>query len=60
MTTPPRRYASRRPLTHPGGPGLKTDPREMYTEIGALIGAIAQAFSITEADVVTAPSSAGP
>jgi hypothetical protein len=29
------------------------DPREMYSEIGALLGAIAQAFSITEAEVIT-------
>lgn len=28
--------------------------REMYSEIGALIGAIAQAFSITEAEAITA------
>jgi hypothetical protein len=30
------------------------DQREMYTEIGALIGAIAEAFSISEEDVVSA------
>ena len=29
------------------------DLREMYSEIGALLGAIAQAFSITEAEVIT-------
>jgi hypothetical protein len=29
------------------------DPREMYSEIGALLGTIAQAFSITEAEVIT-------
>lgn len=28
--------------------------REMYSEIGALIGAIAQAFSITEAEAIAA------
>ncbi len=28
--------------------------REMFSEIGALIGAIAQAFSITEADAIAA------
>lgn len=28
--------------------------REMYSEIGALIGAVAQAFSITEAQAITA------
>ena len=28
--------------------------REMYSEIGALIGAIAQAFSIPDADAITA------
>ncbi len=28
--------------------------REMYSEIGALIGAVAQAFSITEAEAIAA------
>ena len=28
------------------------DPREMYSEIGALLGSVAQAFSITEAEVI--------
>jgi hypothetical protein len=28
--------------------------REMYSEIGALLGAIAQAFSITEAEAIAA------
>ncbi len=31
-----------------------TTQREMYSEIGALIGAIAQAFSITEAEAIAA------
>ena len=30
------------------------DPREMYTEIGALIGAIAEAFGISQDDAVKA------
>ena len=30
------------------------DPREMYTEIGALIGAIAEAFGISHDDAVRA------
>ena len=30
------------------------DPREMYTEIGALIGAIAEAFGIAHDDAVRA------
>ena len=30
------------------------DPREMYTEIGALIGAIAEAFAISEDEAVQA------
>ena len=34
-----------------------TDHREMYTEIAALLGAIAQAFAITEAQAIAAAES---